>query len=178
MSCRAVEGLAGPSLAQRHRKVAERVADVLMRRSGGMAAHALYGVNAATSYLLMLAAMTFNVGVFVAVCSGVAPPHACAGADLQCATRAVQSRESIEASPTVHESIGGAACISRSRNFCDTQPTLGHRMVASEPPPRRWRGVFAVSNPRTLSIHMHYWAGAFGGLSFTCWEARLGGRRC
>jgi hypothetical protein len=98
MSCRAVEGLAGPSLAQRHRKVAERVADVLMRRSGGMAAHALYGVNAATSYLLMLAAMTFNVGVFVAVCSGVAPPHACAGADLQCATRAVQSRESIKVS--------------------------------------------------------------------------------
>lgn len=33
----------------------------------------LYGLNVATSYMLMLAAMTYNAGLFVTVCIGELP---------------------------------------------------------------------------------------------------------
>jgi Ctr copper transporter family len=46
-----------------------------MSATRGGAAHALYGVNVATSYMLMLAVMTFNVGIFVATCTGAPPTH-------------------------------------------------------------------------------------------------------
>ena len=41
-----------------------------MQLTHGNAVHMLYGVNLATSYLLMLAAMTFNVGIFAGTCTG------------------------------------------------------------------------------------------------------------
>ena len=50
----------------------EKVAYVLTKRFGGAAVHGLYGLHVASSYLLMLAAMTFNVGIFMAVCCGAA----------------------------------------------------------------------------------------------------------
>ena len=48
-----------------------------MQLTRGSAAHVLYGANLATSYLLMLAAMTFNVGIFAATCTGAPLPRGC-----------------------------------------------------------------------------------------------------
>jgi hypothetical protein len=53
----------------------ERASSTLIRRCGSEVVHLLYSLNVATSYLLMLAAMTYNVGVFLAVCTGVNLKH-------------------------------------------------------------------------------------------------------
>lgn len=70
-----MEGSAGPSLAPRLERKVERLAEFLVKRTGGAATHVIYGVNVATSYLLMLAAMTFNIGVFATICVGMAFGH-------------------------------------------------------------------------------------------------------
>jgi hypothetical protein len=44
--------------------------DSPQRATRGYLVHVLYGVIVATSNLLMLATMTFNVGIFVAICIG------------------------------------------------------------------------------------------------------------
>lgn len=72
-----LEGVSSTPLLQAARATSkrrlEKAADVVMKECGTLAVHVLYGLHVASSYLLMLAAMTFNVGVFVAVCSGTAP---------------------------------------------------------------------------------------------------------
>ena len=56
-----------------------RVVERLSRVGGGALVHVLYGLNVATSYMLMLAAMTFNVGIFAAVCTGALPARCNSG---------------------------------------------------------------------------------------------------
>lgn len=61
-----------PAARATPRRRLEKAGHVITKRFGGAAVHTLYGVHVASSYLLMLAAMTFNVGVFLAVCTGTA----------------------------------------------------------------------------------------------------------
>lgn len=42
----------------------------MARAAGGAGIHLIYAVNIITSYLLMLAAMTFNVGIFASTVAG------------------------------------------------------------------------------------------------------------
>lgn len=71
----AVEGTSSapllPARATPKRKF-EKLADALLK-TFRPAVHVLYSLHVASSYLLMLAAMTYNMGVFVAVCVGVVP---------------------------------------------------------------------------------------------------------
>eukprot|EP00892_Ulva_mutabilis_P011523 jgi/Ulvmu1/8743/UM047_0085.1 len=53
----------------------QRVAGNLVTASSGLVVPALYGVNLVTSYLLMLAVMTYNVGILLVTCCGMAMGH-------------------------------------------------------------------------------------------------------
>ena len=50
--------------------IEDRAAAVMARAAGGAGIHLIYAVNIITSYLLMLAAMTFNVGIFASTVAG------------------------------------------------------------------------------------------------------------
>lgn len=69
------EADAGASLdAPQAQQPGGSVSERAMRLTGGSVVHVLYGVNVATSYMLMLAAMTFNVGIFASTCTGARGP--------------------------------------------------------------------------------------------------------
>lgn len=48
----------------------QRIAENLVSGSRGFIIPALYGLNLLTSYLLMLAVMTYNVGILIVTCTG------------------------------------------------------------------------------------------------------------
>jgi Na+/proline symporter len=62
-----------PAARSSPKRKLEKAADILIKRCGSEVVHLLYGLHVATSYLLMLAAMTYNIGVFLAVCTGAVP---------------------------------------------------------------------------------------------------------